>query len=154
MTAGWGMINVFNNKLLLSPTVSGQICTSPQETWLSLVKQELANVVTALVYFILSKIVSYTASDEYLRSPRTVPHPHKLICHHWNKERTPNCSFPNCHYEHICSLYTFILRLSMFITKQFIALTVSTKAEAGHLLQGSHNLHHYSPKATSPNHHF
>ena len=47
-----------------------------------------------------------------------------------------------------------ILRLLMFITKQLIVLTISTKAEVGHLLQAHHNLHHYSPKATSPNHHF
>ena len=42
-----------------------------------------------------------------------------------------------------------ILRLPIFITKQFIVLTYSTKAETGHLLQASHYLHHYSPKATS-----
>ena len=47
-----------------------------------------------------------------------------------------------------------ILRLPMFITKQFIVLTASTKAEAGHLLQGSHNLHYYSPKAASPDCYF
>ena len=47
-----------------------------------------------------------------------------------------------------------ILRLQMFITRQFIVLTTSTKAETGHLLWGSHKLHHYSPKAASPHYHF
>ena len=42
----------------------------------------------------------------------------------------------------------------MSIAGQFVALTVSAKAEASHLLQGSHNLHHYFPMATSPNHHY
>ena len=42
-----------------------------------------------------------------LRSSRTVSRPHRLICRHWNEECTPNCSFPNCRYEHICSLCTF-----------------------------------------------
>ena len=58
MTAGWDMIDVSGSKLLLSPTVSGQIWTPPYGTWLSLVKQELADVVTASVCFILPKIVS------------------------------------------------------------------------------------------------
>ena len=44
---------------------------------------------------------------QYLRSRRTVPRSHRLICCHWNEGHTPNCSFPNCRYEHICSLCTF-----------------------------------------------
>ena len=43
----------------------------------------------------------------YLRSSCTMPCPQRLICHHWNEECTPNCSFSNCCYEHICSLCTF-----------------------------------------------
>ena len=43
----------------------------------------------------------------YLRSSRIMPRPHRLICRHWNEEHTPNCSFPNCRYEHICSRCTF-----------------------------------------------
>ena len=44
---------------------------------------------------------------QYLRSSHTMPRPHRLICRHWNEKPTPNCPFPNCRYEHICSLCTF-----------------------------------------------
>ena len=37
------MIDVSGNKPLLSPTINGQIWTLPNGTWLSLVKQELAD---------------------------------------------------------------------------------------------------------------
>ena len=58
MTAGWGTIDVSGSKLLLNSIVSDQIWTPPYGTWLSLVKQELANVVTASACFMLPKIVS------------------------------------------------------------------------------------------------
>ena len=41
----------------ISPTVSDQIWTPPYGTWLSMVKQELANAVTASVCFTLPKIM-------------------------------------------------------------------------------------------------
>ena len=91
---------------------------------------------------------------QYLRSRRTVLRPYRLICRHWNEEVLQTVP------SQIVVLSTFalcvhsILRIPMFITRQFIVLTASTKAEAGHLLRGSHNLHHYSPKAASPDHHF
>ena len=44
---------------------------------------------------------------QYFRLSRTMLRPHRLIFHHWNEQRTPKCSFPNCRYEHICSLCTF-----------------------------------------------
>ena len=56
MTAGWGMINVSGNKPLLSLTLSGQIWAPPYGTWLSQVKQELADAFTSSVCFILPKI--------------------------------------------------------------------------------------------------
>ena len=43
----------------------------------------------------------------YLRSSHTMPCLHRLIYRHWNEKRTPNCSFPNCRYENICSPCTF-----------------------------------------------
>ena len=99
----------------------------------------------------------------YLRSPCTVPHPYKLIYHYWNEECTPNYLFPNCLYEHICSLCTFNPE-AINIHHKVIYCPSQPKAEAGHLLQDSHGLHHYSlrqsqptpllPKTTSPNHHF
>ena len=58
MTAGWGTIDVSGSKLLLGPSISGQIWTPPYGTWLSLVKQELADVVTVSVCFTLPKTVS------------------------------------------------------------------------------------------------
>ena len=85
MNAGWGMINVSSNKPFLSLIVSGQIWTPPYGTWLSLVKQELADVVIASVCFMLPKD-SDLASDwgvnvepRYLQSHCTVPHPQMLI---------------------------------------------------------------------------
>ena len=57
MTAGWDIIDISGIKPLLSLTVSGQICTPPYGTWLSLIKQGLANAVTASVCFTLPKIV-------------------------------------------------------------------------------------------------
>ena len=50
---------------------------------------------------------SMNVEPRYLRSSCTMPRPHRLICRHWNEERTLNCSFPNCRYEYICSLCTF-----------------------------------------------
>ena len=58
MTAVRDTINVSDSKLLLGPTVSGQIWTPPYGIWLLSVKQELADTVTASVYFMLLKIVS------------------------------------------------------------------------------------------------
>ena len=52
------MIDVSGNKPLVSPTINGQIWTLLNGTWLSLVKQELADAVTASVCFPLLKDVS------------------------------------------------------------------------------------------------
>ena len=70
------------------------------------------DVVTASVCFVLPNIVSLPPIGVWMLSQDTSDHLalcHTCIdiCHHWNEERTPNCSFPNCCYEHICSLCTF-----------------------------------------------
>lgn len=58
MTAGWDTINVSASKPPPNPIVSGQIWILLYGTWPSLVKPELIDVVTALVYFTIQESVS------------------------------------------------------------------------------------------------
>ena len=160
MTAGWGTIDVSSSKLLLGPTVSGHIWTPPYGTWLSLVKQELADEVTASICFMLPKIVSLPQMGVWMLSYNILDR--VALCHAhigWSAT-TEMKSVLQTVPSRIVVTSTFvscvhsILRLSMFIIRQFIVLTASARAEAGHLLWGSHGLHHCSPKAASPDHHF
>ena len=82
------------------------------------------------------------------KASHTMPHPHRLICHYWNKEHAPNCSFPNCRYKHVGSMCTFNAETTNIHRKAVHCPYHLNQTRAGHLLQGSHNLHLYFPKAT------
>ena len=85
---------------------------------------------------------------QYQKSSCTMPHPHRLICYFWNDEHTPNCSFPNCCYKYICSMCTFNAEATDIHDKAVHCPYHLNQTRAGHLLQGSHNLHLYFPKTT------
>ena len=89
-----------------------------------------------------------------LRSPCTVLCPKGWSTVTGIKNILQNCSFPNCHYKNIFSLCTINSEATDVHHKAVDCFYRLNQAEAGHLLQGSLNLHHYSPKATSLNHHF
>ena len=92
---------------------------------------------------------------QYLRSPYTVSCPQRLIYHHWNKEHTPKLFHPKLSLqEHFIPVYNQFWDYQCSSQNSSLSLSAHPKVEAGHLLQGSHNLHHYSPRATSLNHHF
>ena len=85
----------------------------------------------------------------YLRSSCTMSRPYRLICHHWNVKRTPNCSFPNCHYEHICSLCTFNPEATDIHHKAVYCPCCLNQARSRPLTTGQPQLHLYFPKATT-----
>ena len=113
MTVGWGMIDVSGSKLLLSANCKWSDMDST--LWnMAFTGQAIISwcgycfsLFHAFKDCELASDRGMNGEPQYLRSPCTVPHPHSLICHHWNEEYTLNCSFPNCHYEHICSLCIF-----------------------------------------------
>ena len=85
----------------------------------------------------------------FLRSSCTMPRPHRLIFRHWNEERTPNCSFPSCRYEHICSLCAFNPEATDIHHKTVYCPYRLNQTRSKPLTTGRHNVHLYFPKATT-----
>ena len=40
--------------------------------------------------------------SRYNRPAQGTQRRRRLICHHWNVQRTQNCPYPNCRFEHVC----------------------------------------------------
>ena len=47
-------------------------------------------------------LATITPEPHYTRPPHSTQHRRRLICQQWNVQRTQNCSYPNCHFEHVC----------------------------------------------------
>ena len=48
---------------------------------------------------------SPTIEPQYTGASHVRPVCRRLICQQWNQESSQSCSYPNCRFEHVCSIY-------------------------------------------------